>query len=430
MSIVKPHKLGIIAGPGSEYFTGKVVKHLRRLYLDRYQKLSAALVKRHEMSSEELLDVVTLNDDLISKKIPRGRRPKTYSCPDFEIPVKYTRFANGEVKAEVLQAVRSLRLFVIYDVSNQYPMQLSGNPDPVRLTINDHIMFLFTTVNALRNAGVESVTLVLPTYPYSRQHKKSGREALTAAMFGRMCENIGVERIITLDIHSREIENGFNTTHLENLHASYQTLIKLHRIIDFNDPDLVVVSPDTGAIQRNKFYAEALHRPLAMLYKERDYSILSKDAKHSNIKSISLLGDVQGKTVLMADDMIGTGGTLLIAMRKLIELGAKKIICLVSLPFFNGTARDDFDQAYKEGVFYRIIGTNGVFHDKTLTEKEWFVQADVTELFARVISRLHHGRPLSPLLDNRQFIHRLVDNSQANPQAPLPGSRVAYSDRD
>jgi len=274
------------------------------------------------------------------------------------------------------------------------------------------------------------VTLVLPTYPYSRQHKKSGREALTAAMFGRMCENIGVERIITLDIHSREIENCFSTTHLENLHASYQTLIKLHKIIDFNDPELVVVSPDTGAVQRNKFYAEALHRPLAMLYKERDYSIVSKDAKHSNIKSISLLGDIKGKTVLMADDMIGTGGTLLIAMRKLIDLGAKKIICLVSLPFFNGTARDDFDQAYKEGVFYRIIGTNGVYHDKTLTEKEWFVQADVTELFARVISRLHHGRPLSPLLDNRQFIHRLVDNSQANPQAPLPGSRVAYSDRD
>ena len=97
-------------------------------------------------------------------------------------------------------------------------------------------------------------------------------------------------------------------------------------------------------------------------------------------------------------------------------------------PFFNGTARDAFDQAYQEGVFYRVVGTNAVFHDKGLTSKEWFVQADVTELFARVISRLHHGRPLSPLLDNRQFIHRLVDMSQANPQAPLPGSREAYRD--
>lgn len=423
MSIVKPHKLGIVAGPGSEYFAGKVIKHLRRLYLDRYQKLSASLVKRHEMSAEELLDVVILNDDLMSKKIPRGRKPKTYTCPDFEIPVKYTRFANGEVKAEILEAVRGLRMFIIYDMANTYPIKLAGSDEPISISVNDHIMFLFTTINALMSSGVESVTLVLPTYPYARQHKKSGREALTAALFGRMCENMGVERIITLDIHSREIENCFNQTHLENVHASYQALIRLHKIIDFSDPDLVVVSPDTGAVQRNRFYAEALHRPLAILYKERDYSKVSKDAKNTNIRSISLLGDVKDKTVLMADDMIGTGGTLLVAMKELKNFGAKKIICLVSLPFFNGNAREEFDKAYKDGVFYRIIGTNAVFHDRSLTDKEWFVQADVTELFARVISRLHHGRALSPLLDNRQFIHRLVDISQANPQAPLPSSK-------
>ncbi len=426
MSIVKPHKLGIIAGPGSEYFAGKVVKHLRRLYLDRYQKLSASLAKRHEMQPEELLDIVTLNDDLLSKRIPRGKKPKAYTCPDLDIPVKYTQFVNGEVKSEILAPVRGLRIFFIYDVSNSYPIKLRGTEDTTKLSINDHLMFLFTTISALKNSGVDSVTLVLPTYPYSRQHKRGSREALTAALFGRMCEDMGVERIITLDIHSREIENAFNTTHLENLHASYQALIKLHKIIDFSDPDLVVVSPDTGAVLRNKFYAEALHRPLAMLYKERDYSVVSKDAKSSNIRSISLLGDVKDKTVLMADDMIGTGGTLLIAMRELRKMGAKKIICLVSLPFFNGNAREEFDAAYQEGVFYRIVGTNAVYHDKWLTSKEWFVQADVTELFARVISRLHHGRPLSPLLDNRHFIHRLVDISQANPQAPLPRSKETY----
>ena len=152
-----------------------------------------------------------------------------------------------------------------------------------------------------------------------------------------------------------------------------------------------------------------------MLYKERDYSIVSKDAKNTNIKSINLLGDVRGKTVLMADDMIATGGTMIIAMRELMKLGAKKIICMVSLPFFNGNAIENFDAAYREGVFYRIIGTNAVYQGKDLLEKEWFVQADVTELFARVISRLHHGRAISPLLDNRRFIQKLIDQSQATP---------------
>jgi ribose-phosphate pyrophosphokinase len=430
MSIIKPHKLGVIAGPGSEYFTGKVVKHLRRLYLERYEKLSVSMGKRHGMSEEEILKAVTFLDDLNNKKIPRSKCPSSFQCPDFSIRVKYTRFANGEEKAEILDAVRGLRVFIVYDLSNMEPVRVAGSDEPINLSINDHLMFLLTTINAIQLAGAESVTLVLPTYPYARQHKKSGREALTAAMFGHIIEMLGVERIITLDIHSREIENSFSKLHLENLHGSYQTLIALHKLIDFSDPDLVVVAPDTGAISRNKFYAQSLHRPLAMLYKERDYSIVSKDAKHSNIKSINLLGNVQGKTVLIADDMIATGGTMILAMRELMNLGAKKIICMVSLPMFNGNAVESFDLAYKEGVFFRIIGTNAVYHGHDLLDKEWYVQADITELFARVISRLHHGRSISPLLDNRRFIQILIDNSQANPQAKVPGASASDPDRD
>ena len=428
MSIIKPHKLGIIAGPGSEYFTGRVVKHLRRLYIDRYAKLSEALTKRHGMSDEELLKMVTLLDDLDSKKIPTGKLPTQFHCPDVAINVKYTRFANGEVKAEIIDPVRGLNVYIVYDVSNMFPIKVAGLEEARPFSVNDHLMFLFTTIDAVRLAGAESITLVLPTYPYARQHKKAGREALTASLFARFCEELGVARIITLDIHSREIENAFSTCHLENLHGSYQTLIALRKLIDFSDPDLVVVSPDTGAVNRNKFYAQGLHRPLAILYKERDYSVVSKDAKNTNIKSINLLGDVKGKTVLMADDMIATGGTLIIAMKELMKRGAKKIICIVSLPFFNGNAIENFDAAYKEGTFWRVIGTNAVFQGKELLEREWFVQADVTELFARTISRLHHGRPISPLLDNRKFIQRLIDSSQANPNAAIPADHDTFMD--
>lgn len=415
MSIVKPHKLGVIAGPGSEYFTSKVVKHLRRLYVERYEKLSAALSKRHNMSEADILKVVTLLDDLDGKSIPKSKCPTTFLMPDFTIKVKYTRFANGEEKAELLDPVRGLRVYIIYDMANEEPIQVAGSDVPVKLSVNDHLMFLFTTVNAVHLAGADSITLVLPTFPYARQHKKASREALTASMFCHMCEMLDVDRIITLDIHSREIENSFSHLRLENLHGSYQTLIALHKLIDFNDPDLVVVAPDTGAVSRNKLYAQALNRPLAMLYKTRDYSQVSTNASHTNIKSINLLGDVKGKTVLMADDMIATGGTMLIAMRELKRLGAKQIICMISLPFFNANAVETFDQAYKEGVFYRIIGTNAVCHGHDLLDKEWFVQADVTELFARIINRLHHGRSISPLLDNRKFIQMLISNSQ-NPQ--------------
>ena len=412
MSIIKPHKLGIITGLGSEYLAGKVVKHLRRLYVERYNKLAKNLVSRYDIPEDKILREVSFIDDLGSKKIPSGKCPTEYQCPNLDIAVKYTRFLNGEVKSEILDPVRGLKVYIIYDVTNNSPIKMPGYDEPVSFTLNDHIMMLFTIINAVNLAGADGVTLVLPTYPYARQHKKSSREALTAAVFGRMCENLGVERIITLDLHSKEIENSFSTLHMENLHASYQILVELKKIMDISDPDITVVSPDTGAVARNKFYAQVLHRPLAMLYKERDYSIVTTGAKNTNIKSISLLGDVTNKTVLIADDMLASGGTMLIAMKHLRTMGAKKIICITSLPFFNGNAVEDFDKAHKEGVFDYVIGTNAVYHGDDLLSKSWFIQTDISELFARVISRLHHGRAISPLLDNRKVVQKLVDNSQ------------------
>ena len=252
---------------------------------------------------------------------------------------------------------------------------------------------------------------MLPTYPYARQHKKKGREALTASLFGRMLEQMGVDRIITLDIHSKEIENSFHRLRLENLHASYQILRKLMTLTDVRRPDLVVVSPDTGAVDRNKFYAESLGKPLALLYKERDYSKVTQNALENNITNMRLLGSVQGKAVFMADDLIGTGGTLIKAMEYLREMGATSIICAISLPLFTGGAIEHFDDAHKRGLFEAIIGTNAIYHGDDLLSRDWYVNASISNLFARIISRLHHGRSLSSLLDNREIIRRLLAQS-------------------
>jgi ribose-phosphate pyrophosphokinase len=176
------------------------------------------------------------------------------------------------------------------------------------------------------------------------------------------------------------------------------------------------VSPDTGAIDRNKYFASNLRRPLALLYKERDYSKLSTSATETNITSSKLLGEVKGKTVFMADDMLGTGGTLIKAMRLMKDMGAKDIIPAVSLPLFTGEAIRFFDEAYAEGLFKRIIGTNAVYHSKELQEKEWYCSANVSNLFARAISRLHHNRSLSSLLDNSKIIQKLLNKGQNKAQ--------------
>jgi len=366
--------IGIIACPGGAFFTKEIVSQLH---------------------------------SIVAKKLG------TTKVPEFLIKTIFTRFTNGEFKTTLQEGVRGKDIYIIQDTANHYPIKFSNEEDGPGhiLSVNDHIFCLLTTVDAVLQAGAERVTVVLPSYPYARQHKKTGREGLTAARFGQILENMGVARIITLDIHSREIENCFNRLRLENLHASYQILLTLAKIIDLNEEKLVFVSPDTGSVERNKFYALALKKPLAVMYKERDYSRVTRDATQTNITGVNLLGSVEGKIVFMGDDLLGSGGTLITALKALKEKGAEKIICAVSLPLFTGNAIEIFDRAYQEGLFYRIIGTNAVYHSERLYSKEWYLSANLSRLFAKAIYRLCFNLSLSPLLDNREIIAKLISKN-------------------
>lgn len=407
MSYSDPTKLGILACPGAEAFADQVVRKLAGIYKRRFDRKTQALASRYHISQELAIRKINFANDANSSLLYMPGPTDRYRPPHFKIDARHTFFANGEVKTEILESVRGKDIYIFQDIENHQPIAFNDGSVNRTMSINDHIFNLFVAIDAATQAGAERINLVLPMYPYSRQHKKKGREGLTAARVGVMLENLGVSRIITLDIHSREIENCFDKLRLENLHASFQIIEKLMSIIDIQTENLVVLAPDTGAVDRNKFYANALQRPLALLYKERDYSKVTKNASESNISEMKLLGNVEGKTVFMADDMIGTGGTLIKGMKSLKDLGASRVICAISLPLFNGSAIDDFDAAYRQGLFYRIIGTNAVFH-KELLQKEWYIQADVTGLFAQIISLVHHDRSLSSLLDNRDVVARLI----------------------
>jgi ribose-phosphate pyrophosphokinase len=410
MNYSNPANLAVLACPGGEVFGDEVILHLKKHYRRMYDGTVGGLVRQYSMNADEVIRQINfINDAAPLTAFARGGFLK-YHNPQFKIPARFTLFPNGELKAEILESIRGKDLYIIQDVENRYPLPFNDGTLTKILSINDHLMNIFVTVDAARQAGADRITLVLPTYPYSRQHKRKGREGLTASRVGGILESLGVNRIITLDIHSREIVNAFKFMRLENLHASYQIIRQLSKVTEIRGDDLVVVSPDTGAVDRNKFYATAFKKPLALLYKERDYSRVTKDAMENNIAEIKLLGNVSGKTVFMADDMLGTGGTLLKAMQFLKDQGARQVIAAISLPMFSGNAVGYFDQAYKNGLFYRIIGTNAVYQEELL-KREWYVSVNITKLFARTISRLHQGLSLSSLLDNRAIIEkRLADN--------------------
>lgn len=409
MPYSEPTNLAIVACPGGEVFADEVITHLRHIHKHRFTLKNDVISRRYQLDKNDLIKKINLDNDAQTSDICLKGATDKYRPPVFKVKTRFTYFMNGEFKTELLETIRGKEVFIFQDVENHAPLALNDGKNIVSLSVNDHVMSLLVTIDAVRQAGAEKITLVLPAYPYSRQHKKKGREGLTASMLGHIYEMLGVSRIITLDIHSREIVNAFSSIALENLHASYQIIRELAKIVDLSGKteDLVVVSPDTGAVDRNKFYASGLKLPLAMIYKERDYSIVTQDANSTNIKAIKLLGDVHGKVAFLADDMLGTGGTLLKAMQFLKEQGATKVICAVSLPFFTGNAIELFDEAYQDGLFYRIIGTNAVYHDN-LKDKEWYINTNVSGLFANVITRVHHNQSLSDLLDNRGIIEKLV----------------------
>ncbi len=412
MNFSKVVNLGIVSCPGGERFCDNIVAYLKRNYTLKHNRKVDLIARTYGMTREEAEARLNLNSDILEPDVSATKNIHSYKCPEFKIPSKCTRFANGEFKMEITATVRGMDVFIVQDVENHYPIDINGDGKKYVLSVADHVFILLTTIDAVMQSGARSVNVVVPVYPFSRQHKRKGREALTASLVGRMLEYMGVKKIITLDIHSKEIENSFNRLRMENLHGSYQILKELGKLIDLEKEDLVIVSPDTGAVDRNKFYAGNLNKPLALIYKERDYSKVTGDAKSTNIVSMKLLGNVKGKTVFMADDMLGTGGTLIEAMKHLKEQGAEKIICAISLPLFTGNAIENFDEAYKQGYFTKLIGTNAVYHEENLLGKEWYVSASISDLFARIIARLHQNRPLTPIIDNRRIIQQLVQKKK------------------
>lgn len=409
MPYSEPTDLKVIACPSATSFCDTVVRHLKIIYKHRFTLKLDALQRAYNIDKTELIRKMNMDNDIAGGSLVIDPKTTEYRTPCFKVDTTFTYFANGEFKTEINETIRGKDLYIFADVENHEILALNGGKNNLSLSVNDNVMCLLVTIDAVRQSGARSITLVVPAYPYARQHKKKGREGLTASMLAHVYEMMGVKRVITLDIHSREIINAFGATNLENLHASYQIIRELSKIVDLTGKteDLVIVSPDTGAIDRNKFYASGLKLPLAMIYKERDYSIVTQNANETNIKSVKLLGDVKGKVAFLADDMLGTGGTLLKAMSFLRDNGATKVIAAISLPFFTGNAIELFDDAYKKGLFYRIIGTNAVYHEDLL-KKEWYISADVSGLFANVITRIHHNQSIGDLLDNRSIIEKIV----------------------
>ncbi len=291
-------------------------------------------------------------------------------------------YPSGEVKTVINDNIRGNDVYIFQNMDD--PNSTKG--------INDNFFALLAAIDAARLSDADSITAVLPQFPYARQERRKEREGITAKLIARQLEEVGVNRIITLDIHSPSTQGFFPKAKLENLYASsifvdYFKKLEEQRVI--SKTDTVIVAPDMGSTERARFYSNALKFDIAVIDKARNYS------KASTIKSMKLLGNVKDKNLIIVDDMISTGGTLLEAMSILNEFGAKDIYIATSLPFFNGNAIEKFDAFYKDKKFKKIIGTDAVFWGSDfIKSKQWYEEITVSGIFSEFIYRINHKKSI------------------------------------
>lgn len=295
-----------------------------------------------------------------------------------------THFANGEIKTTIDEPIRGMDIYIV---------QLMDDPLS-DYSVNDNLMALATAVNAAYNSDASTITAVIPQFPNARQERRKGRESVTASMVASFIEASGASRVLTIDIHAEAIAGFFHHARLDNLHASHQ-LMKAMRKRDLITEKTVVVAPDVGSAETARYYSRELGTDMAMIVKERDYS------KASVVIDAKLVGDVKGRNVVIVDDMIATGGTLIAACQTLKDFGAENIDVFCTFPFFNGSAIEKLDEACRTGAIRSVTGTNAVWRGTEFaTEHPWYHEVDVARLFGKVILTINHMESIANMLEN------------------------------
>ena len=281
---------------------------------------------------------------------------------------------------------------------------------------DDHFADLKRVIAAM-GGKARRITVILPMLYEGRQHKRAARESLDCSIALQELVNMGVQNIITFDAHDPRVSNAIPLTGFDNVRPTYQMLKALVRDvpdISLSNEDTIIISPDEGAISRTMYYASVMGLDLGMFYKRRDYSIVV-DGKNPIVAHEYLGKDVKGKDVIVVDDMIASGDSIIDVSRQLKEKGAKRIFFFVTFGLFT-SAFDVFDKAYAEGLFTKCFTTNLIYHPEGLMEKEWYSEVNMCKYVALMIDTLNKDRSISTLLNPVKKIHNILDEQNKRTQ--------------
>lgn len=320
------------------------------------------------------------------------------------------RFQNGEGKAVIEQTVRGTDLYIITDIGN-YGAEYERQGTSVSMSPDEHFQDVRRLLAAAKNMP-QRANVVMPLLYASRQHKISGRESLDCALALQDLASLNVHSIMTIDAHNSHVMNAIPLHGLENLHAVYQLieafLTKTRDQFQIDTDNLLVCSPDLGGMERARYYAEHFRVLLTGFYKSRDLTrVVNGKNPVLEHKCLASNSQIEGRNVLVIDDMLASGGSLLEVGRQLKKLGAAKLYFAITYALFSD-GLETYDQAYEEGLFEYVFATNASYLPPDLLARPWFVDADVTPFIAKFIYMFNQDASVTRLMNSTERINRLL----------------------
>ena len=371
-------KLGLISLPGCEDLTKKIDKYLVRW--------------RAERESEHKSTIAFAG----------------YQKDSYILNVEFTRFGTGEGKATICETVRGYDIFIVCDMFN-YGIEYKMYGKTFPMSPDEHYANLKRAISAVAGKA-RRITVIMPMLYEGRQHKRSSRESLDCAIaLQELCNTMGVDNIITFDAHDARVQNAIPLNGFENVSPCYQMLkAMVNNINDLKiDKDhLMVISPDEGGMSRCIYYSTVLGVELGMFYKRRDFSRVVNG--RNPIVAHEFLGDdVEGKDVIIVDDMISSGESMLEVAQKLKKLKAGRIFIFSSFGLFcEGVS--SFDKAYEEGLFDKVFTTNLIYRSPELLSREWYCEVDLSKYISYLVDTLNNDMSISKLLNPADKIFDLL----------------------
>lgn len=359
-----------------------------------------------------------VNDYIVQWRRDRESEHKTniafagYQRESYMIDAACPRFGTGEAKGLIRESVRGDDLYLLVDVCN-YSLTYTVCGQKNHMSPDDHFQDLKRVIAAL-GGKARRITVIMPYLYESRQHKRSSRESLDCALALQELVNMGVEGIITFDAHDPRVQNAIPLKSFETVQPTYQFIKALLNNVDdltVDSDHMMIISPDEGAMNRAVYFANVLGLDMGMFYKRRDYTRVV-DGRNPIVAHEFLGSDVEGKDVVIIDDMISSGDSMFDVAKELKRRKAARIfMCSTFGLFTNGL--DKFDQAYEDGLIYRVLTTNLIYQTEELLSKPYYINVDMSKYIALLIDALNHDASISEYLNPTKRIQRFLNGYYA-----------------